>query len=92
MAAWRRRIGRMGNHYANKARLNHAVPIIICWDEPRLPGSLVCSTAGTPFLFFFSHSIPFSAIPSLPCLSTFPLSSVCDLGFYDHRGGCWTNI
>lgn len=40
----------MGNHYANKAGLNHTVPMIICWEELGLLGSLVCSTPGT---FFF---------------------------------------
>ena len=69
MAGWRKRIGRMGNHYANEAGLNHTVPMIICWEEPRLLGSLVCSTAGTLFcvssithssLFFFPF--PHSAI------------------------------
>lgn len=37
----------MGNHYANEAGLNRTVPMIICWEEPGLLGSLVCSTAGT---------------------------------------------
>lgn len=49
MAGWRNRIGRMGNHYANEAGLNHTVPMIICWEKPRLLGSLVCSTVGTYF-------------------------------------------
>lgn len=49
MAGWKKRIGRMGNHYANEAGLNHTVPMIICWEEPRLLGSLVCSAAGTHF-------------------------------------------
>lgn len=49
MAGWRKRIGRMGNHYANEASLNHTVPAIICWEKPRLLGSLVCSTEGTYF-------------------------------------------
>lgn len=42
-------MGRMGNHYANEASLNHTVPMIICWEKPRLLGSLVCSTEGTYF-------------------------------------------
>lgn len=54
MVGWRKRIGRMGNHYANEAGLNHTVPMIICWEEPRLLGSLVCSTAGTHFFCVFS--------------------------------------
>lgn len=62
----------MGNHYANEAGLNHTVPMIICWEEPRLLGSLVCSTAGTHFfgvlsywfltLLFFSYTAIFSLI------------------------------
>lgn len=49
MAGWRKRMGRMGNHYANEASLNHTVPTIICWEKLRLLGSLVCSTEGTYF-------------------------------------------
>lgn len=49
MAGWRKRMGRMGNHYANEASLNHTLPTIICWEKPRLLGSLVCSAEGTYF-------------------------------------------
>lgn len=67
MAAWRKRIGRMGNHYANEASLNHTVPAIICWEKPRLLGSLAGSTEGTYFwartlllpLFFLSRFCSF---------------------------------
>lgn len=55
MAGWRERTGRMGNHYANEAGLNHTLPMIICWEEPRLLGSLVCSTAGSLFFCFLSY-------------------------------------
>lgn len=71
MAGWRERIGRMGNHYANEAGLNHTVPMIICREEPRLLGSLVCSTAGTLFFCFLFHSssiVQFSHLFSLPSL------------------------
>lgn len=74
MAGWRERKGRMGNHYANEAGLNHMVPMIICWEEPRLRGSLVCSTAGTHFFVCFCFSLlfsfPYSAIFSLILLSS----------------------
>lgn len=77
MAGWRKRIGRMGNHYANEAGLNHTVPMIICWEEPRLLGSLVCSTAGTHFFCFLSHSfltrLPFSLFGNF---FTYPLLSL----------------
>lgn len=63
MAARRERIGRMGNHYANEASLNHTVAAIICWEKPGSLGSLAASTEGTYFwartllpphpLFFF---------------------------------------
>lgn len=74
MAGWRKRIGRMGNHYANEAGLNHTVPMIICWEEPRLLGSLVCSTAGAYFCVFtltlllFSLFCNFLTYPPLPLL------------------------
>lgn len=76
MAGWRKRIGRMGNHYANEAGLNHTVPMIICWEEPRLLGSLVCSTAGTHFcVFFLTHFSLFPSFPILPFSHMFsPLS------------------
>lgn len=54
MATWRKRIGRMGNHYANEASLNHTVPTIICWEKPRLLGSLVGSTEG---IYFYAQSL-----------------------------------
>lgn len=57
----RERIGRMGNHYANEPGLNHTLPIIICWEELRLRGSLVCSTTGNHFCCVLSltHSLLF---------------------------------
>lgn len=74
MAGWRKRIGRMGNHYANEAGLNHTVPMIICWEEPRLLGSLVCSTAGTHF-FLFSLSFISHSSSLFPIRQFFHLSS-----------------
>lgn len=61
MAGWKGRNGRMGNHYANKSGLNHTVPMIICWEEPRLRGSPVCSTKAGIFGFCFSL-LSYSAI------------------------------
>lgn len=87
MVGWRKRIGRMGNHYANEAGLNHTVPMIICWEEPRLLGSLVCSTAGTHFLCFLSHSsslfpiLQFSHLFSPRSPLKFRLLCVCAFGF-----------
>lgn len=82
MAGWRNRIGRMGNHYANEAGLNHTVPMIICWEKPRLLGSLVCSTVGTYFyVLSLTHFFSSSLFPSILHFSylffPFPLSSVC---------------
>lgn len=89
MVGWMERKGRMGNHYANEAGLNHTVPMIICWEEPRLRGSLVCSMAGTLFLCVFSFltlvlfpilqfSHFFSSPPSLKLPS---LVCACGVGF-----------
>lgn len=98
MAGWRERIGRMGNHYANEAGLNHTVPMIICWEEPRLLGSLVSSTAGTHFFFFLcvfslfliSHSSLFFFFLLYCKFLTYSLlclfSCVCGIGFGDTRG------
>lgn len=81
----------MGNHYANEAGLNHTVPMIICWEKPRLLGSLVCSTAGTHFCalslthFLLFFSFPYSAIFLLNFSPVSPLfniySCVCVCGF-----------
>lgn len=82
MAGWRNRIGRMGNHYANEAGLNHTVPMIICWEKPRLLGSLVCSMVGTYFCALsLAYFLPFSSGPHsalfLLIFPLSPLSSVC---------------
>lgn len=73
MAGWRKRIGRMGNHYANEAGLNHTVPMIICWEEPRLLGSLVCSMAGTHFCVFSLGLLLFSRFCNFLTYSFLPL-------------------
>lgn len=69
-------MGRMGNHYANESGLNHAVPMIICWEKPGLLGSLVRSTPGARFCtqslaHFFLLFLPYSAIFSLNFSSVF---------------------
>lgn len=91
MAGWRERIGRMGNHYVNEAGLNHTVPMIICWEEPRLLGSLVCSTAGR-FFFVFSptdFSLFCFFFPILKCSHLLALSLLMCMRYWIWDAYCY---
>lgn len=67
MTGWRERMRRMGSHYANATGLNHTLPMIICWEALRLPGSLVCSKTD----IHFSACVPPPPPPAPHSILTF---------------------